>query len=114
MTELVRDHVGLREVTGRAEAPRQLVEEAEIEVDLPVPRTVEGTGRRLGEAARRLDRIAEQHETRPLVSRSEPFRPHVLPIFRDAADEVDAPFFDGRTVDLSGGADARRPRAGAE
>ena len=41
MAELVGEHVGLREVAGRAEPAMQLVEEAEIEIDLPVRRTVE-------------------------------------------------------------------------
>ena len=37
MAELVGEDVRLREVAGRAEAPLQLVEEAEIEVDLASP-----------------------------------------------------------------------------
>src|SRR3954471_24604494 len=51
MAELVSDHVRLGEVARRAEAPRQLVEEAQIEVDLVIGRAVERAGRALGAAA---------------------------------------------------------------
>ena len=41
MADLVREHVGLGEVPGRAEAALQLVEEAEVEVDLAIARAIE-------------------------------------------------------------------------
>ena len=44
VAELVGDHVRLREIAGRLEALIELVEEAEVEVDLPVGRTVERAG----------------------------------------------------------------------
>jgi len=45
--DLVRDHIGLGEVAGRTEAPRQLVEEIGVEVDAVVVRAIEGPHRRL-------------------------------------------------------------------
>ena len=40
---LVRDHVGLGERAAAGAEPRlELVEEAEVDVDVPIPRAVEG------------------------------------------------------------------------
>ena len=47
---------------------RQLGEEAEVEIDLVIRRTVEGPGRRLREAAARIHRVAKQRDDRPLVA----------------------------------------------
>src|SRR5688572_3315702 len=49
--DLVRDDVGLRKVARRAEAARQLVEEAQVDIDLLVGRAIERADRRLREAA---------------------------------------------------------------
>ena len=54
MADLVRDHIGLREVARRAEAPAQLVEEIGVDVDVLVAGTVERTHGRLPHSARRL------------------------------------------------------------
>jgi len=67
VAELVGEDVGLREVAGRAEAPLQLVVEAEVDVDLFVAGAVERAGRGLGEAAGRLDGVTEQYELGVLV-----------------------------------------------
>ena len=67
VADLVRDDVRLCEVAGRAEALRQLVEEAQIEINLAVLRAVKRTGRRLRESAGRVDRVAEQHHRGPLL-----------------------------------------------
>ena len=45
MAELVRDDVGLGEVTGCAEALTQLVEEPEVQIDVLITRTVERAAR---------------------------------------------------------------------
>ena len=45
MAELVRDDVGLGEVTGCAEALTELVEEPEIQIDVSITRTIEGAAR---------------------------------------------------------------------
>ena len=92
VTELVRDHVRLREVARGFEPACQLVEEPEIEVDAVVAGTIERTGRRLREAARGVDRVTKQHDTRLLVPIAEQRRPRRLDITRDGVNEVDAPF----------------------
>src|SRR6185295_13519124 len=106
MTELVRDHVRLREVAGRADAPGELVEETEVQIHLLIRRTIEGTGRRLGESAPGLNRIAKQGERRAPIARAQLFRPRVLYILRDMADKVDHSFLGGCAVYLAGCADA--------
>ena len=58
MADLVGDHVGLREVAGRAEAIAQVAVEVEIDVDLLVGRAVERTHRRLRRAAGRAHHAA--------------------------------------------------------
>ena len=65
--DLVRDDVGLREIAGRAEAPLELVEEREVDVDALVGRAVEGSHRRRVEAAGRLHHVREQDQVRLLV-----------------------------------------------
>jgi len=49
MPDLVPDDVGVRELTWRSELLRHQIEEAQIEIDLSVIGTVEGTHRRLSE-----------------------------------------------------------------
>src|SRR4051794_14481590 len=68
MAELVGDHVRLREITGRAKAAIQLVEEAQVEIDALVHWTVEGSHRRLRSAASGLRAVAEEHELRGLIA----------------------------------------------
>ena len=60
MSHLVGDHVGLREVAGRAEALAQVTVEGEVDVDLLVARAVEGTHRRLRHAAGRAHHAARR------------------------------------------------------
>src|SRR4029079_5153603 len=67
MLDFVRDHVGLREVSGRAEALLQVAVEAQVDVDAVVIRAVERPDGRLREAASRPYRIAEQNELRLFV-----------------------------------------------
>src|SRR5262245_50320396 len=87
------DDVGLGEVTRRAEPFGELTEEPEIEVDLVIAGTVEGAGRRLREAARRVDGIAEEHNLRALVPTAEQSPPGVLGIAGDRIDKIDHPLF---------------------
>ena len=54
MPELVREHVGLREIARRTEALLQLSEEAQIEIDDLIGGTVERAGCGLREAAGRV------------------------------------------------------------
>ena len=54
MADLVREHVGLREVARRVELPGQDTEESELEVDAVVEQAVEGPRLDGGRPARRL------------------------------------------------------------
>ena len=86
------DHVGLGEIAGRAEPLLQLVEEAEVEIDLLVERTVERPGRGAGEPAAGLHLVAEEHHLRALVGPAgalELLRPEVLRVTLDEIDELD-------------------------
>ena len=67
MAELVGNHVCLREFAGRAEFLAQLIEEAQIDIDLFVFGTVERSGGRLCRAATRLRVVAEKHQLRVTV-----------------------------------------------
>src|SRR5262249_56320842 len=69
MPQLVRQDVSLGELPGRAEAVTQLVVEAKVDVDLVVAGTVERPAGGLGEAARGIDAVAEQHQVRVLILR---------------------------------------------
>jgi len=62
VADFVREHVSVRELTGRAEAALQLVVEAEIDIDLLIGRAIKRTGRGFGVAASRLGVIAKQDE----------------------------------------------------
>ena len=91
VADFVRDHVGLREIAGRAEPARELVEERGVEIELAVGRAVERAGRRRRAAARRLRRAAEQHEPRRLVARAHRLEhglPDVLGVAENGRDEV--------------------------
>src|SRR3954465_15933041 len=64
VSDLVGDHVRLREVSGRSEAPGQLPVEAQIDVNALVGRTVEGSHLRAGFAAAGSRLVPEEHELR--------------------------------------------------
>src|SRR5258706_13294658 len=59
VADLVREHVRLGEVAGRAEPRPQLAVEREIDVDPLVARAIERTHLALAGAARRVRRLAE-------------------------------------------------------
>jgi hypothetical protein len=61
MSDLVRDDVGLGEVTGGAEASFEIAE-SQIDVHLLIERAIEGTHGRLGKPAIRLHGVGEEHE----------------------------------------------------
>src|SRR5581483_1301980 len=84
---LVREDVGLRErARARSEARAQLVEEAEVDVDLLVDGAVErpDVGRRLAAAAR--GRTGEEHRLRRRVAGK-----RAAPVGLDAVDVADDP-----------------------
>jgi hypothetical protein len=68
VADLVREHVSLREVTGRAHAALQRIEELQVDVDLAVARAVERPHRRLPGPAGRGRGAAKQHELGLAVS----------------------------------------------
>ncbi len=91
VAELVRDHVGPREVAGGAELLLQLVEEGEVEIDLAVAGTVERADRRRRRPAGGLRAIVEEDDHRRLVRRAalgEDLRPGRVDLARDDVDEL--------------------------
>ena len=81
MPDLVRQHVGLGEFAGRAEAVRQFVIKAQVDVDLLVRRTIKRSGGRLSKTTGRIRRIAEQHQLRVPVRHAALLRQKALPGF---------------------------------
>src|SRR5688572_1908085 len=89
--DLVRYDVGLREVSGRAVSPPQVLVEGEVDVELLIGRAVERTHRRLRETARRLGRLFEEDElglTIGLTLRAEQVAPDLLGVGEDDRDEM--------------------------
>jgi len=76
MAHFVCDHIGLREIARRAEPRLKLLEELQVEIDLPVERTIERPHRGLSGAASRACRLVVEHESRRLVA-LELARPHI-------------------------------------
>ncbi len=60
MTDLVREHVRLREIARRAELLMKIVEEAQVQIHLAVAWTVERPGRGARKAARGLNANRER------------------------------------------------------
>jgi hypothetical protein len=92
MTDLVREHIRLREIARRAEALLQLFVKGEIDVDLLVFRTVERSRGRLRVAARGVGGVAEKHQLGVAVRRARLLREDVLPrllcVVEDEGDEL--------------------------
>jgi hypothetical protein len=77
--------------------------------------TVEGAGRRLRVAARRVDGVAKEYNLGALVTIAQQSCPGVLGVAGDRVDEVDHPLFLRAGLDrLLGRADACRVAAAAE
>ena len=94
MAELVRDHVRLREIAGRAEALIELVEEAEVEVDLLIDWALEWADCRRSLAAPRAHGLAKNGELRVAilltVHLGEQLRPRLLDIVEHEGDELNS------------------------
>ena len=91
MADLVRDHIGLRELTRRVEALGKFVEEGEVDIDALVGWAIERSHRRLALAARGLRGVAEQHQPRLLIFSAhllELAAPHILGALEHARDEA--------------------------
>src|ERR1700704_5055756 len=90
MPVFVSDHVPLGEWTAlRAEARLKLIEEADVEIDLLVVRTVEGAGRRARGATRGLGVAGKDHGGRRCVRRAASSVELVAPVFLHAVHEAD-------------------------
>src|SRR5688572_20491406 len=91
MRDLVRNHVGLREVPWRAELLMKGAEEGQIDVELLVARTVKLPHCRRAHAARRADLPFIEYERRRAVLASrlpEDSAPHVLGAAQHLRDEL--------------------------
>src|SRR6185369_7332065 len=91
MADLVGDHIGLREIAGRAEPARELVEEIEIEIDLLIAWAIERSDRRLREAAGGLGAAGEQHQLGLAILRADlrqELMPGVFGIGENDGDEL--------------------------
>ena len=91
MADFMGDHVGLRELPGRAELARQHAEERRVQIELPVGRAVERPrgGHRV--AARRRRLVAEQYERRRNVTGAHRLKyraPDVLGVAEHGSGEV--------------------------
>ena len=64
MADFVRDDVRLREVARRAEAAIELAEEAQVDIDLLIGRTVERSDRRRRRRRTPTARLGEEHQAR--------------------------------------------------
>jgi len=67
MSDFVREHICLREVAGCAELSVELIEEAEVEIDLAIARAVERTARGFGTTTCGANFIAKEDELRGRV-----------------------------------------------
>src|SRR5215216_4613798 len=78
MTDFMRDHIRLREISRRTELPAQLFVKSKIDVDLLVTRTVERSNRGAGNATGRAHLIREQDQRWFSILATIPSK-HVLP-----------------------------------
>src|SRR5438132_2244764 len=105
MADFVRDDVGAGEIARSAETLRKLPEELEIEIDLPVRRTIERTHSRACKTASRGDLSLEQGELGRLVTRThllEGLAPEVLGVAQHRAHEILLHVAGGRRLGASG------------
>src|SRR6185369_14099563 len=64
MSNFVRDHVRLREISRRVELASQLFIKREIDVNLLITRTIEWSNSSASDSTRRLHPIRKEHERR--------------------------------------------------
>src|SRR6185369_1872343 len=62
MSNFMRDHVRLREISGRLELASQLFIKREIDVNLFITRTIEWSNSSACDSTRRLHPIGKEHE----------------------------------------------------
>ena len=91
MPDLVRDDIGLREVAGRAEAPIELAEERQVEVDLLIGRAIERAAGRQRPSRTPTHGVLEQHQHRLAIlppGRREHAAPGLLGVAKHDRDEL--------------------------
>ncbi len=90
MSDLVRNHIGLREIARRAEAVAELVVEIEVDVDLAVAGAIERAGRRARKTAGGAHPAGKERQLRQRIFFSgirEDLRPGVLRVGEDGRHE---------------------------
>ena len=99
VADLVGDHVGLGEIAGGAEAPFELVVEAQVDIELVVSGAVEGAHGRAGHPAGRPDLAREDDQVRFLVLAADRRKhrvPGVLGVGQDHRHEIHHLVLSGR------------------
>src|SRR5258708_12887503 len=92
MTDLVCEHIGFGELTGRSEPAFEFVVETKVDVDLLVLRAIKRTGCGLCHPACRSNRIAEQDQLGVMVCNSvacrQNPRPCCLSVVQHESDKI--------------------------
>ena len=91
MGDLVRNHIGSREITGRAQTLRHDLKELRVEIGLVVARAVERPGCRAGGSTSRTGLAGKQHKLWGLILLSHLLKdrsPNVLGIRKDNTDKL--------------------------
>lgn len=118
VTQLMSDHVSLRELTRRAKTRTQLVEKGEIEIDLLVFRAIKRTNRILSYPASRRVGFAKQHQLGVAVGNMRLVRqdaaPVTLHIIENERNELHLGLFALIARVIGPGLDGRRARWAAQ
>ena len=85
---LVGENIRLREIARRSKSLIKFIEERQVDVDLLITGTVEGTRFSACRAAGRLDGIAKQHEFCVRIARPKNPRPCLLRIIQHKGHEL--------------------------
>src|SRR5436309_2118222 len=102
----MRDDVCLREIARCAKPLRKLAEKSKVQIHAAIAGAIERSGGRLREAARRFDRVSEQHDPRASIATTEEPLPRVLYVVCDRIDEIHEALFGGRRAQSTGGSNA--------
>jgi hypothetical protein len=91
MPDLMRQHIGLREIAGRAKARAEVVVEPQVDVDVSITRAIKRASRGAGKAAGGLNAPRKERQRRLGIAFA-PFgenrRPGVFGVGEDGRDEI--------------------------